>query len=48
MHILVLNITIIFSPCNLNVIGIYTVVNVYNKNNYDLVNNKIWVSEWVW
>jgi hypothetical protein len=42
MHILVLNITIkIFSPCNLNVIGICPVVDVYNKNNYDLVNNKI-------
>jgi len=42
MHILILNITIIiFSQCNLNVIGIYTVVDVYSKNNNDLVNDKI-------
>ena len=41
MNILVLNITIIiFSPCNFNASGICT-VDVYNKNKYDHVNDKI-------
>jgi hypothetical protein len=38
----------IISLCFLNVNGICTVIDVYNKNNYDLVKNKILVSTYVY